>query len=47
MCIRDSINYIAAALNNVFDRREEITSGYKITWESEILSHFAVELEEA
>ena len=41
------INYIAAALKNVFDRREEITSGYKITWESEILRHFTVELEEA
>lgn len=41
------IHYIAAALKNVFDRREEITSGYKITWESEILRHFTVELEEA
>ena len=41
------IRYIAAALKNVFDRRDEITKGYKITWESEILRHFTVKLEEA
>lgn len=39
------INYIAVALKNVFDRRNEITSGYKITWESDILRHFTVQLE--
>lgn len=41
------INYIAVALKNVFDRRNQITSGYKITWESEILRHFTVELDKA
>ena len=41
------IRYIAAALKNVFDRRDEITKGYKITWESEILRHFTVKLEQA
>ena len=41
------IRYIVAALKNVFDRRDEITKGYKITWESEILRHFTVKLEQA
>ena len=36
------MDYIAAALKNVFDRRNEITSGYEIVWESEILRHFTV-----
>ena len=38
------MDYIAAALKNVFDRRDEITSGYEIVWESEILRHFTVQL---
>ena len=41
------MDYIAAALKNVYDRREEITSGYSIKWEPEILRHFTVKLEEA
>ncbi|TXF75940.1 tryptophanase [Chryseobacterium sp.] len=41
------MDYIAAAVKNVFDRRDEIEKGYKITWESEILRHFTVKLEEA
>lgn len=41
------INYIAAAVKNVFDRRESITKGYQITWESDILRHFTVQLDEA
>lgn len=40
------MDYIAAALKNVFDRRNEIKTGYKITWEPEILRHFTVKLEE-
>lgn len=39
------IDYIAAALKNVFDRRETITSGVKIVKEAPILRHFTVELE--
>jgi tryptophanase len=39
------IRYIAAALKNVFDRREEIKKGYHINCESEILRHFTVQLE--
>lgn len=41
------MDYIAAALKNVYDRREEITQGYAITWEPNILRHFTVELEKA
>src|SRR5665647_3706094 len=39
------LNVIAAALKNVFDRRYEIKSGYRITQEAPILRHFTVELE--
>lgn len=40
------MDYIAAAVNNVYDRRDQITKGYKIIWESEILRHFTVQLAE-
>lgn len=40
------MEYIAVAIKNVFDRKEEIQKGYKIKWESEILRHFTVKLEE-
>jgi len=38
------MDYIAAALINVWDRRHEIKSGYKITYEAPIMRHFTVEL---
>ncbi|MBQ0151483.1 MAG: tryptophanase [Chryseobacterium sp.] len=41
------MDYIAAAVKNVYDRRNEIEKGYHITWEPEILRHFSVHLEEA
>ncbi|MDR0823547.1 MAG: tryptophanase [Prevotella sp.] len=41
------INVIAAALKNIYDRRESITKGMKITWEAELLRHFTVEMERA
>lgn len=41
------IDYIAAALKNVYDRRESITSGYAITKELPIMRHFTIELEPA
>lgn len=41
------MDYIAVAIKNVYDRRYEIEKGYNITWESEILRHFTVKLEEA
>jgi len=39
------MNVVAAALKNIYDRRETITKGLKITWEAELLRHFTVELE--
>jgi len=41
------MDYIAVAIKNVYDRRAEIEKGYNITWESNILRHFTVKLEEA
>jgi len=39
------IDVVAAALKNVFDRRESITRGFKIVREAAIMRHFTVELE--
>lgn len=39
------MDYIAAALKNVYDRRAQITSGVKILKEAPIMRHFTVELE--
>lgn len=41
------MDVIAVALKNVFDRREQITSGLRITWEAPIMRHFTVELDKA
>ncbi|MEA3317070.1 MAG: tryptophanase [Bacteroidota bacterium] len=41
------MDVIATALKNVFDRREQITKGLKITYEAPIMRHFTVELEKA
>ncbi len=38
------MDYIAAALKNVYDRRFEINKGYEIVWEAPIMRHFTVEL---
>lgn len=38
------INVIAAAIKNVYDRRESITRGLKIVWEAPLLRHFTVKL---
>ncbi|MDE6334539.1 MAG: tryptophanase [Muribaculaceae bacterium] len=38
------MDVIAVALKNVFDRRDEITRGYEITWETELMRHFTVQL---
>ena len=35
---------IAAALRNVFERRDKITRGYRITEEAELMRHFTVKL---
>jgi tryptophanase len=39
------MDYVAAAVINVFDRRNEITKGLRILKEAPILRHFTVELE--
>ncbi|MBD9136598.1 MAG: hypothetical protein EGP78_03040 [Alistipes shahii] len=39
------IRVIAAACRNIFERRAEITTGYRIAFEAPILRHFTVELE--
>lgn len=39
------MDFIAAALRNVFERRDSITRGYKIVKELPIMRHFTVELE--
>ncbi len=39
------IDYVAAALKNVFDRRNEIKRGFRILNEAPVLRHFTVELE--
>ncbi len=41
------MQYVAAALKNVYDRRDKITSGLKIVTEAPIMRHFTVELEKA
>jgi tryptophanase len=42
---RTHMDYVAAAIQNVYDRRELITSGYRIRYEAPIMRHFTVELE--
>ncbi len=39
------MDYIAAALGNIWERRESITRGFKIVSEAPIMRHFTVELE--
>lgn len=41
------MDYIAAAIKNVYEKRNEIDSGYDIVWESPILRHFTVQLKKA
>lgn len=42
---RNHMDYVAAALRNIYRRRDNITSGYKIRYEAPIMRHFTVELE--
>jgi tryptophanase len=39
------MDYVAVALANVYNRRNEITSGVRILKEAPIMRHFTVELE--
>lgn len=38
------MDVVAVALKNVYDRRQNITRGVGITWESELMRHFTVQL---
>jgi len=38
------MDYVAAAMQNVYKRSGQITSGYKISYEAPIMRHFTVEL---
>jgi len=38
------MNYVAAALKNIFDRRESLNRGLEIEWEAPIMRHFTVQL---
>ncbi len=40
------MDYIAAAVANIYDKRHEIKKGYEIAYEAPILRHFTVELKE-
>lgn len=39
------MDYVAAVVNNVFERRSGITRGVKIMWEAPIMRHFTVKLD--
>jgi tryptophanase len=39
------MDYVAATVKNVYDRRDSIKRGLRIVWEASILRHFTVELE--
>ena len=39
------IDVVAAALKNVYDRREQVTRGVRIAWEAPLMRHFTVQLE--
>ncbi|MCI2081865.1 MAG: tryptophanase [Bacteroidales bacterium] len=39
------MDYTAAAIKNVYDRRDSLTSGFRITYQAPIMRHFTVEME--
>ena len=39
------MDYVAAVVRNVFERREHINRGVRIIWEAPIMRHFTVKLE--
>jgi tryptophanase len=39
------MDYVAATVRNVFERREQIKKGVKILWEAPIMRHFTITLE--
>jgi tryptophanase len=41
------MEYVAAALSNIWERRQSLNNGYRIVHEAPIMRHFTVELEKA
>jgi tryptophanase len=39
------MDYVAAVVRNVFEKRNEIRKGFKIVWEAPIMRHFTVKLD--
>ncbi len=39
------MDYVAACLKNIYDRRESYKHGFKITWQAPIMRHFTVKLD--
>lgn len=39
------MDVVAAAVRNVYDRRDKVTRGVRISWEAKLLRHFTVQLE--
>ena len=39
------IDYVAAVVTNVFERRKQIKNGVKIKWEAPIMRHFTIQLD--
>jgi tryptophanase len=39
------MDYVAATLINIYERRKKITRGLSIRWEAPIMRHFTVELD--
>jgi tryptophanase len=39
------MDYVAAVVRNLFERRAEIRRGVKIKWEAPIMRHFTIKLE--
>jgi len=39
------MDYVAAAVQNVWERRDQVRRGFAIKWEAPIMRHFTVELE--
>jgi tyrosine phenol-lyase len=39
------MDYVAATMKNVFERRDQIERGVKIKWEAPIMRHFTIKLE--
>ena len=45
VCTNNYIDYIYASLKNIFNKYNNVYSGFKIIWKTTILKHFTIELE--